>query len=589
YGTFTHNNGTVDMNGVLSSVYGSTTFYNLTKTETVPSSIYFEYGQTQTITGELTLSGVIGAPLALESTSGSGSFWNLDPQGTRSISYVTVNDSNNINSTLISGTNMTDGGHNIGWDLPVVPDPTWDPTFYQDFELAVPPTGWTSAGDVPWAQTNAYAIDGSNSAVSGNIDDDQTSVMSWEVTVSEASNLRFDWQSSSEEGFDYGVFCIDTPLCDQYDGYTQVISGITGSWTTIRADLATGSHTLTWKYIKDSSVSEGDDAVYVDGLKIWTTVEATPTPSPTPTPTATPAANTVTSGTTTTGSSHSSTDSNTVNCTQETPHNAPNLFQINTTNTQATLYFAPSSKPYDGYSIAYGTKEHQWQHAITFKYSNDGVGSYTISDLNPNTTYEFRVQALNGCAAGAWSNSTQATTKTNFVLQDFLETTVVPQALLNKEISYNSFEVKPTQEEQLQKKATSPQTSDTSQYTLTAKVVADDTGKPLSNVAVTLHSKVQHGVTNEKGEVTFTNVEPGDHQLLLAYGEYTGEKKFTVEGENKNLTVEMKITLMQTGFSVLSKAIIASLLLLVLILTILTVRMIQKTRKLRKKIQQQTR
>ena len=127
-GTFTHNSGTTTFDGTSQTIYGDTTFYNLSKTVSSDDTLTFEAGSTQTIAGNLTLAGTDGLlsddVLSLRSTSG-GTQWRIDPQGNRSVSYLDVRDSNNINATAIDAgnNNNTNSGNNTNW--------TFDPTFTQ--------------------------------------------------------------------------------------------------------------------------------------------------------------------------------------------------------------------------------------------------------------------------------------------------------------------------------------------------------------------------------------------------------------------------------------------------------------------------
>jgi hypothetical protein len=54
--------------------------------------------------------------------------------------------------------------------------------------------------------------------------------------------------------------------------------------------------------------------------------------------------------------------------------------------------------------VSYGLNSDANQYGDLFGYSGDlwTIGR-TVSGLQPNTTYYFRVQAVNGCNAGAWS------------------------------------------------------------------------------------------------------------------------------------------------------------------------------------------
>lgn len=125
-GTFTAGTSTVnfDTAGTTSTVSGSTTFYNLSST-TAGKNITFTAGTTQTISNALTLTGSSGSYVTLRSSS-TGNYWNVDPQGTRSVSYVDVKDSNNANAAAITATNTIDSGHNSNWTI--TGPPPGDPT-----------------------------------------------------------------------------------------------------------------------------------------------------------------------------------------------------------------------------------------------------------------------------------------------------------------------------------------------------------------------------------------------------------------------------------------------------------------------------
>lgn len=101
-------------------------------------------------------------------------------------------------------------------------------------------------------------------------------------------------------------------------------------------------------------------------------------------------------------------------CTDQKPDHAPNLFQIDTTDTKATLYFTPVNNAVSYYSIIYGYVKNDYSFGVSFNHGPyEGVINYTINELSPNTKYYFGVRAGNGCAAGKWSNTVSAETKTN--------------------------------------------------------------------------------------------------------------------------------------------------------------------------------
>ncbi|MDD5040787.1 MAG: hypothetical protein PHX87_06320 [Candidatus Peribacteraceae bacterium] len=100
---------------------GSTTFYNLTKTVAAADTLTFEAGTTQTVSNTLTLNGAASNLLSLRSTQ-NGSQWNIDPQATRTVSYLDVKDSNNTNGTLLAcSTGCQTSENNTNWGTGTAP------------------------------------------------------------------------------------------------------------------------------------------------------------------------------------------------------------------------------------------------------------------------------------------------------------------------------------------------------------------------------------------------------------------------------------------------------------------------------------
>ncbi len=115
---FAANSGTVILSGLNQTLSGTTTFNNLAKVATNHATTTFEAGALYTITGNLTFSGVNASTTHALRSSASGTQWKLDPQGTRTLSYLDVKDSNNINVTTVScGTGCIDGTGNTNWSF----------------------------------------------------------------------------------------------------------------------------------------------------------------------------------------------------------------------------------------------------------------------------------------------------------------------------------------------------------------------------------------------------------------------------------------------------------------------------------------
>lgn len=113
-----------------------------------------------------------------------------------------------------------------------------------------------------------------------------------------------------------------------------------------------------------------------------------------------------------TSSSDTTANASAPGCGDWPPLNAPKLFQIDTSQNSASLYFMPVTDYLSYYFIAYGYKEGDWRFGTQFNSTQKiGVVSHTINDLSANTTYYFMVRGGNGCAPGAWSNYLLAKTE----------------------------------------------------------------------------------------------------------------------------------------------------------------------------------
>lgn len=110
-------------------------------------------------------------------------------------------------------------------------------------------------------------------------------------------------------------------------------------------------------------------------------------------------------------SSSSSSSAGPPSCSSMTPAYSPHLFQIDTGETSAKLYFTPVNDNISYYYIAYGPQANQEQYGVQFDQGRyEGVIDFTINLLSPNTAYYFKVRAGNGCAPGPWSNTLKTVT-----------------------------------------------------------------------------------------------------------------------------------------------------------------------------------
>lgn len=77
-------------------------------------------------------------------------------------------------------------------------------------------------------------------------------------------------------------------------------------------------------------------------------------------------------------------------------------------------------------------------------------------------------------------------------------------------------------------------------YQVKIKVVNSES-KPIKGAKVTIHSKVQETITDENGIAHFSNVEKGDHRVLISYDGYKGEKNFTLTGDVAEFSFEITV------------------------------------------------
>jgi len=175
-----------------------------------------------------------------------------------------------------------------------------------------------------------------------------------------------------------------------------------GAFTDLSANIYTGiSDTTTWSFT--------------------TAADPTPTPTSTPAPSASPTPTPSTSPTATPSptpavedSSNSTDDSSNLVaapvCSNAIIDGKPDLFQIDTTENTASIYFTPilgNSNYFISYSDENSNAE---QHGVEVDLGSLGVQSYTVKLLNPGKTYYFKVRGQNGCMPGEWSNIKQITT-----------------------------------------------------------------------------------------------------------------------------------------------------------------------------------
>ncbi len=234
-------------------------------------------------------------------------------------------------------------------------------------------------------------------------------------------------------------------------------------------------------------------------------------------------------------------------CTTTSPSGpTPWLYEASANNgTSITLRFTNWQTPIDHFALEYGTSPDDYQYAA------DNVGgqnttSYTVNFLNPNTTYYFRVRTGNGCATGSWSNKISARTKS---------------LVTSNSLNIVSSEFAPVGKSE----------TNTQRYYFKIKVV-DTKGNPISGVNVTLHSTPRQITTNENGIAEFSNVEPGQHEVLIVYDGYEGKESINLTGNVKEFELTIKVKKENILLSPQAIAIIGIMAIIIATLTILLIK-----------------
>ena len=114
----------------------------------------------------------------------------------------------------------------------------------------------TSESDASWQISTFEPQEGSQSVRSGTITDNETSSMTL-TGLFATGTLAFDVKVSAEA-------CCDILEVYVNDALTLTISN--GEWSTEYIDLNQGVNTIEWRYYKDGSVSDGEDAAFIDNI-----------------------------------------------------------------------------------------------------------------------------------------------------------------------------------------------------------------------------------------------------------------------------------------------------------------------------------
>ena len=132
--------------------------------------------------------------------------------------------------------------------------------YYIDLDEAVDNynLNWNIGGYNDWFGQDKYYYYDNDAAQSGNINNNENTWISTEVTG--PVQLKFHWQVSSEKDYDFLKFKIDGVKKAEISGEI--------SWKERIFNIDSGTHVLKWEYSKDESNSEGLDCGWIDKVRI---------------------------------------------------------------------------------------------------------------------------------------------------------------------------------------------------------------------------------------------------------------------------------------------------------------------------------
>jgi hypothetical protein len=117
---------------------------------------------------------------------------------------------------------------------------------------------WSLAGNMPWT-INTTPYQGNYCALSGLINDSETSELEISFTNSMTDSIGFYYKVDSEESWDYLKITVDNSLVQEFSGNIP--------WTYSSFAIPAGAHVLKFSYEKDAIYSIGADCAWLDNIK----------------------------------------------------------------------------------------------------------------------------------------------------------------------------------------------------------------------------------------------------------------------------------------------------------------------------------
>lgn len=131
----------------------------------------------------------------------------------------------------------------------------------ETFESNSLPQEWQNDNSAAWFIDNTTAYEGNYSLRSGDIEDNETTSIEIITEAVYRDTISFYVKVSSENNYDFFKFYLD--------GEEKVsLSGSSSDWQQKKYVINAGTHTLKFEYSKDYSNSTGQDAAWVDNLRL---------------------------------------------------------------------------------------------------------------------------------------------------------------------------------------------------------------------------------------------------------------------------------------------------------------------------------
>ncbi|MDD4309432.1 MAG: C10 family peptidase, partial [Candidatus Cloacimonetes bacterium] len=132
----------------------------------------------------------------------------------------------------------------------------------ENFETDFTNFNWQFSGHQNWSISSESAFYGSQSAKTGNINDNQTTSMFIQINVTNPDTISFfkkvSCESEPNHSYDHLAFFIDNVEQERWSG--------DGNWAYHEYTVSPGLHTFRWTYSKDGASTYFSDCAWVDAI-----------------------------------------------------------------------------------------------------------------------------------------------------------------------------------------------------------------------------------------------------------------------------------------------------------------------------------